>query len=146
MNMDDFDLDDDDFDALMEPDTNASWLAAFDAGLRRAGVADEQVALRHDVDQALLDDARLSAELRERASVALLDDATLEALSHQPNGVETLTLARLATVLKWAAQYEVLAAVGRLDESVFHKAVQYAMEAGGFADPQAADGTPGDRP
>lgn len=143
--MDAFDLSDDDLAALMEPERTDTWLAAFDAGLRRAGVSDEEVGLRHSVDRALLDDARVSPELRQRASTELLDDDTLDRFASEGGRTEELTLAWLATLMKWAAQYEVLAAVGRLEEAVFLKAAQYAMEAGGFVDAGEPVGSPGVR-
>jgi hypothetical protein len=62
--MDVFELSDDDFAALTAPERTDTWLAAFDSGLRRAGVSDEAVKLRHTADRALLEGTRVSAELR----------------------------------------------------------------------------------
>jgi hypothetical protein len=137
--MDEFELSDDDFAALTEPPRTDTWLASFDAGLRRAGVPDHLVQLRHTIDRAVLADPRVSEELRDRACLELYDDATLERLTHAPGGPKELTLAWLATLVKWSAQYEVLAVVGRLDQDVFFKAARYVMEAGGFM--SASDST-----
>lgn len=140
--MDEFDLNDNDLEALLAPECTSSWLASFDNGLRRAGVSVESVSLRHKVDRVLLDDTRVSAELRQRAGTELLDDATTRRLASQRDRAEELTLAWVATLMAWAAQYEVLAAVGELDEEVFLKAATYAMNAIGFPGVVESAGSP----